>query len=128
MESQEISRQVVVSSGDSQSAGTLTIHYFSPRERFQRALKAGSVSLLALIVCACIPGAHIILVPICLLVAPIVIVRVWRVTSAISATQVKCARCHGELTKLATYERYPIYENCLSCQRENKIQLAATAT
>lgn len=112
-----------MSCGDSRHGAALTIREFSPKERAQAALKMGALCLVVLLVVACIPGAHFVLVPLVLLLSPWLIYRTWRVKSEIEGGEMRCARCQGELTRLTSRERYPMYERCLVCQRENSISL-----
>ena len=121
MDSQVVTKEVTVICGDSQAVGVVTVHYFGSRERLQRALKTAGICIAVTAVCLCIPGAHFVLVPVGLLLSPIVIVRTWRQLSVISALEASCAKCHGNLTRVTTRERYPLFENCLSCHRENQI-------
>ncbi len=121
MNSQILSREVEVSCGESVSHGTLSIMVFSSRQRRQRALKTGAICCGVLAVVACIPGAHFVLVPLFVLLSPWLIYRSWSVLSVITEGDLRCARCQGTLTCLTSRERYPIYERCLECQRENRI-------
>jgi hypothetical protein len=122
MDSQVVTRKIEVSCGEARGGGSLTIHLFSANERRRRALKTLAICLVALVVGACIPGAHIILVPVIIFVSPWLVYRAWKVTSEISSVDARCAQCQGELTRLTTAERYPIFESCLSCRRENRLQ------
>ncbi len=121
MDSQVVTKEVQVICGESKGTGTLTIHHFSSRERRLRALKVGAICLGTLVVCACIPGAHIILVPLWLVAAPFIIVRALRVQCLISAINARCVRCQGELSNTNSKERYPIFETCKACHRENRL-------
>jgi hypothetical protein len=121
MSSQVVTKEVQIVCGESKGVGSLSIHYFSPRERQLRALKTGAVCFAVLIVFACIPGAHIILVPVWLLIAPFLLVRAWRVPCIISEMNACCAQCQGELTTTNDKERYPIFETCKGCHRENRL-------
>ena len=121
MDSQIVTKKIEVICGDGRGAGSLSIQTFSSKDRRRRALKTLAICLAALVVGACIPGAHIILVPLVIVVSPWLVRRTWKVTSAISSVDARCASCRGELTRLTTAERYPIFENCLSCRRENRL-------
>lgn len=121
MESKQITRDVQVACGESRSNGFLVVHYFSSSERLRRVWKVLLVGLLVLPVCVAIPGLHFVLLPLWCLTVPVMSYRVYGVTSCISAAQVRCARCSGELTQLSSQERYPLYERCLTCNRENTI-------
>jgi hypothetical protein len=121
MDSQVVTKEVQVVSGESKGTGTLTIRHFSSRERRLRSLKAAGICFVVLVACACIPGAHIILVPLWLLASPFIITRAWSVTCAISEMSVRCAKCEGELSNTNSKERYPIFETCKSCHRENRL-------
>lgn len=123
MDSQIVRKNIEVVCGESHVQGTLDIHHFSQRERSKRALKTALICLCVLLVCACIPGAHFILVPLCLLTSPFIIRRVWKIPAVISSVSARCAVCSGELSRVTTRERYPIYETCLACHRENRILL-----
>jgi hypothetical protein len=121
MDSQVVTKEVQVVSGDSKAAGTLTIRYFSSRERRVRGLKVVGICIALLVAFACIPGAHIILVPLWLLASPFIIMRSWSVPCAISEMNARCAKCQGELSNTNSKERYPIFETCKSCHRENRL-------
>ncbi len=123
MDSQIVSRKIEVVCGDARGSGSLTIRTFTPKERRQRTLKTLGFCLVALVVGACIPGAHIILVPLVILVSPWLVYRSWKVTSTIASIDARCAQCQGELTRLTSSERYPLFENCLSCHRENRLSI-----
>jgi hypothetical protein len=124
MSSQVVIRKVVVHCGEQQAQGNISVHEFSQRERRARGFKTTLVCLCVLVAVACIPGAHLVLVPLMLLLSPWLIYRTWRVPSEIAQIDARCARCQGELTRLVTREQYPFYERCLVCQRENRIVLA----
>lgn len=121
MDSQVVTKAVSIICGDSRGEGAISVHHFSSRERARRAVKTGFICLAVVAVCACIPGAHFILVPLGLLTSPVLIARSWKEVSVISAFHGRCAVCHGELTRVNTRERYPLFENCMACHRENRI-------
>lgn len=121
MDSQVVTKEVQVICADSQGTGTVTVRYFSGPERRLRGLKIAAICLGILVVCACIPGAHIILVPLWLVAAPFIIIRAWRVPCLISAVDARCAKCQGELSTTTSKERYPIFETCKECHRENRL-------
>jgi hypothetical protein len=118
-----LTKPVSISSGGLRAEGSISVHYYTSRERLRRAFKATYICLAVLLVCACIPGAHFILVPVGLLISPFIVLRSWRVLSVISTLEGRCAACQGELTRVNTRERYPLYENCTVCHRENVIKL-----
>lgn len=126
MSFQVVMRKVVVHCGEQLAQGNISVHEFTQSERRARGLKTTLVCLCVLVAVACIPGAHIILVPLMLLLSPWLIYRAWRVPSEITQIEARCALCQGELTRLVSRERYPIYERCLACQRENRIVLASS--
>jgi hypothetical protein len=127
MSVQILTRDLEVVCGEARSRGKLLVQYFTPRERFSRALKVAFLCVVVLIAVACIPGVHFVAVPVVLVASPFVILKVWRAPSVIKDINVVCAKCQGKLTALNTKERYPLYETCLSCQRENRLTLVTQA-
>lgn len=128
MNSQVVTRNIVVSCGDASCEGTLMVHEFSARERWKRAVKTGVLCFGVLLGVACIPAAHFVLVPLVLILSPWIIVRSFQVSQVIKDADIHCARCQGELTRVSTRESYPMYETCLSCKRENVVSLAGATT
>jgi hypothetical protein len=127
MSVQILTRDLEVVCGEARSRGKLLVQCFTPRERFSRALKVAFLCVAVLIAVACIPGVHFVAVPVMLVVSPFVILKVWRAPSVIKDIDAVCAKCQGKLTTLNTKERYPLYETCLSCQRENRLNLVIQA-
>ena len=110
---------IVAKSGDAESSGSLTVVYFSPRQRIIRALKAATKCLCGTTLCVFIPGAHFILVPLGLLiVTPVISLWVYLATTKIVSAAVGCPKCQSPLRVLTTQERYPMYENCALCHRQ----------
>jgi len=95
--------------------------YFSREVRLKRALKTALICLGITTLCVCIPGAHFLLVPTGILLTPFVVLKTYRVTTSLVGASVRCAACGGELTRLSSQERYPLYETCITCGRENRI-------
>jgi hypothetical protein len=116
-----ITKEVQVICQDACQSGELDICVYSRGQRVKRALKKAVICLVILTLSACVPVAHFILVPTVLVLAPILIYRSWAVEREIISARIKCAKCQGELTSLTTKERYPIFESCRACQRENRI-------
>lgn len=127
MANQIVTRDVTAICGESHRDGTLKIREFSRNQRMRRAWKTFGVCLVVLVACACVPGAHLILVPLMALLTPWFVRRTWKTPSAIEAIEVACAQCQGELTRLSSRECYPIFENCTVCRRENRIILKTDA-
>lgn len=125
MSTQVVTKSVVAVSGERRSPGTIDVTSFSKEARFKRAAKTGGICLAIALVCVGIPGAHFILVPSMLLVTPFFVLRTYRVMSLIANVKANCAVCGGTLTSLSSKENYPLYETCLSCQRENRLTLAS---
>jgi hypothetical protein len=88
----------------------------------EKAIKTGLICFIVAALCIFIPVAHFILVPSGVILTPILALRQFRVTNAIIGASCTCAACGGELTRLSSQERYPLYETCLSCKRENRIE------
>jgi len=126
MTNQIVNRQVTAICGESRRDGTMRICEFGRNERIKRAWKTGGICTLVILACACIPGAHFVLVPLMVLLTPWLVHRTWKIDSAIDGIDVQCAQCNGELTRVSSRERYPIFENCTECRRENRIVLRAT--
>lgn len=124
MTTQVVSKPVRVINGEHSVAGSLDVACFSKDARLKRAAKTAAICACVTLVCITIPGAHFILVPLMLLLTPFFTLRTYRVTTAIVGASTSCAACGGKLTSLASKESYPLYETCLSCQRENRISLA----
>jgi hypothetical protein len=122
MTSQVLTKPVRVTCSDKHSDGTIEVKYFSRELRMEKAIKTGLICFAAAALCIFIPVAHFILVPSGLILAPLLALRQFRVTNAIVGASCRCAACGGELTKLSSQERYPLYETCLACKRENLIQ------
>jgi hypothetical protein len=113
------SSELIATSGDAESRGTIWVEYFTSGDRFRRATKASVKCLAVTTICGLIPGAHFILVPMGLLiVTPVVTFRAYRVRSTIVSATIDCPKCHAPITVLTTQERYPLYENCASCHRQ----------
>jgi hypothetical protein len=123
MTNQIVNRQVTAICGESRAEGALRVCEFGRSERIKRAWKTGGVCAVLVVVCACIPGAHFVLVPLMVLLTPWLVHRTWKIESAIDSIDIQCAQCHGELTRVSSRERYPLFENCMSCRRENRIIL-----
>jgi hypothetical protein len=123
MNSQIVTRDIEVVCGDARVEGKLIVQSFTPRERALRGTKMGFLCLIVLVVAACIPGVHIIAVPAVLLISPFLVAKVLRTPSVIKNVDATCAQCHGKLTTLNSKEHYPLFETCLSCQRENRLIL-----
>jgi hypothetical protein len=123
MASQVVTKQVNVVCGQETAQGTLEVTEFDSASRARRAGRRGAVCVLAIGVSACIPGAHFVLVPLLLVLSPILIFRAYRVSSAITNMSCACAQCGGALSSVSTTERYPLYETCVACHRENRICL-----
>lgn len=127
MSVQIVTRDIEVVCGEARGTGKLLVQCFTPRERFWRALKVAFLCLVVLVAVACIPGLHFVAVPVVLVGSPFVVLKVWRAPSVIKDIDAVCAKCHGKLSALNTKERYPLYENCFSCQRENRLTLKTDA-
>jgi hypothetical protein len=125
MSTQVVTKSVVVLSGERSVGGTIEVACFSKEARLKRAAKTGAICLAIALVCVGIPGAHFILVPSMLLLTPFLVLRTYRVMSLIEHVNATCAVCGGALTSLSSKENYPLYERCLSCQRENRLALAS---
>jgi hypothetical protein len=125
MSTQVVTKSVTAVNGEGRASGTIAVSCFSKEARLKRAAKTGAVCLAIALVCVGIPGAHFVLVPSMLLITPFMVLRTYRVTSLIAEVNATCAACGGKLTSLTSKENYPIYERCLSCQRENRLSLAS---
>ena len=123
MTTQVVSKSVRAINGERSAIGSLNVACFSKDARFKRAAKTAAICVGITLVCLTIPGAHFILVPLMLLLTPFFTLRTYRVTTAIIGANTSCAACGGKLTSLSSKESYPLYETCLSCQRENRISL-----
>lgn len=123
MASQVVTKQVNVACGQETVQGTLEVTEFDSASRVRRAGRRGVVCLLAIGGSACIPGAHFVLVPLLLVLSPILVFRAYKVDSAITVMSCVCAQCGGALSSVSTAERYPLYETCVACHRENRISL-----
>ena len=121
MSSQIVTRLVQALQGEKHSEGSIEVMYFSREARLKRGLKTGLICLAITALCVCIPGAHFVLVPTGLLLTPFMVAKTYRVTTSIVGAAVPCAACGGELTRLSSQERYPLYETCVKCGRENRI-------
>jgi hypothetical protein len=121
MNIQASTKEVLAICGEMRKEGTFSVVYFDSSQRILRALKTSGICLLIVALCCFIPGAHFILVPLGVMISPFVIYRRWRQCSEIESVDVRCAVCDGELTRVTTQERYPLFENCTSCHRENRI-------
>ena len=121
MTTQVSTNQVVANCGEKRREGALSVVYFDSRQKALRALKTTWFCLLIIAVCFLIPGAHLILVPTGIIISPFIVYKKWRQDSMITSVDVSCAICGGELTRVTTQERYPLFENCTSCHRENRI-------
>lgn len=119
---QVVTKPVRIVCSDKHVAGTVDVKYFSRELRMEKAIKTGVFCLVATALCICIPVAHFILVPSGLILTPILALRQFRVTNAIVGASFTCAACGGQLTRLSSQEKYPLYETCLSCKRENIIE------
>lgn len=130
MTNQIVNRHVTAICGEARVAGTLRVREFGRSERVKRAWKTVGICALVILVCACIPGAHFVLVPLMVLLTPWLVLRTWKIDSVIDGIDVQCAQCNGELTRVNGRERYPLFESCMSCRRENRIvlQTAEAAT
>jgi tRNA(Ile2) C34 agmatinyltransferase TiaS len=124
MSTQVVTKSVAVVSGEGSGSGTIDVACFSKEARLKRAAKTGAICLAIALVCAGIPGAHFVLVPSMLVLTPFLVLRTYRVMSLIENVNATCAVCGGALTSLSSKEKYPLYERCLSCQRENRLTLA----
>jgi hypothetical protein len=122
MTTQIFTNQVVAICGEKRKEGALSVVCFDSRQKALRALKTTWVCLLIVAVCFLIPGAHFILVPMGIIISPFIVYKKWRQDSIITSVDVSCAICGGELTRVTTKERYPLFENCTSCHRENRIE------
>ena len=125
MNIQIVTRDLEVVCGEARGHGKLLVQCFTPRERFSRALKVAFLCLALLVAAACIPGVHFVAVPVVLVGSPFAVLKVWRAPSVIKNIDAVCAKCQGKLTTLNTKERYPLYETCLSCQRENRLTVVS---
>lgn len=125
MSTQVVTKSATAVSGEHSVAGTIQVACFSKEARLKRAAKTGAICLAIALVCVGIPGAHFVLVPSMLLITPLMVLRTYRVTSLIAEVNATCAACGGKLTSLTSKEIYPLYERCLSCQRENRISVAS---
>ena len=114
-------RKIVALYGDSSREGSLHVLDFDKRARVGRGLKTAGLCLAVTALCVCIPGAHFVLVPLGLLLTPFIVYRSATTTTKIVDSSVSCPHCEGAVAILTSRERYPIYENCLSCKREIKI-------
>jgi hypothetical protein len=115
------SRRVTAHYAQSSQAGILQVLEFDKRARVHRAIKTGAVCLATTAACVCIPGAHFVLVPLGILLTPLMVYMSVKATTKIVDSAVTCPHCGKSLPILASQERYPLYENCLSCKREIKI-------
>jgi len=125
MSTQVVTKSVAAVNGERSAAGTIKVACFSKEARLKRAAKTGVICLAIALVCLGIPGAHFVLVPSMLLITPFMVLRAYRVKSLIAEVKATCAACGGTLTSLTSKENYPLYERCLSCQRENRISLTS---
>jgi hypothetical protein len=116
MSTQVVTKSVTAVSGERSVAGTIQVACFSKEARLKRAAKTGAI---------CLAIALFVLVPSMLLITPLMVLRTYRVTSLIAEVNATCAACGGKLTSLTSKEIYPLYERCLSCQRENRISVAS---
>lgn len=123
MASQVVTKCVDVVCGQAMGQGAIEVTVFDSAARLGRAGRRGMVCLLAICVGACIPGAHFVLVPLLVVLSPFFVYRSYRVCSAITEMSVTCAQCGGNLSSVSTTERYPLYETCVMCHRENRINL-----
>ncbi len=113
---------IVARCGGESAKGSLRVIRFGEEARLKRALKAAGACLLIGCVCLCIPGAHFVLVPLTILLAPIVVYRVHAQRTKILRAEVACPKCHNPVAVLSSQELYPLFENCGSCHREVKIE------
>lgn len=124
MSSQIVTKSVEVVCGQERRAGEIEVTEFDSRERMRRATKIAIICLLSISVSVFIPGAHFVLVPLLIVITPFLIFRAYNVGSAITDMSIVCAQCGGEVSSVSTRERYPLYETCVVCHRENRIVLA----
>jgi hypothetical protein len=125
MPSQSVERSVTAVYAELSSEGSLCILEFDRKARIQRGAKAALKMLLAAALCVFIPGAHFVLVPLCILLAPIVGVIVGRMHSRITGANITCPHCSNPLKILSSQATMPLIENCARCSRPIRISFAA---
>ena len=131
MSSQVVTKSVEIICGQERSAGTIEVTEFDSKERTRRAVKRGVICLVSIAIGVCVPGVHFVLVPLSpllLMGTLFLIMRAYNDASAITGMTIVCAQCQGSLSAISTRERYPLYETCTSCHRENRIVLATAAS
>ena len=128
MSSQIVTKSVEVVCGQERKGGTIAVTEFDSKERSKRAAKIGMICLVSLGISVFIPGAHFVLVPLLIVVTPFLIFRAYNVGSAITDMSIVCAQCGGEVSAVSTRERYPLYETCVVCHRENRIILSPVSS
>jgi hypothetical protein len=121
MEAKEEIHAVRVKCGEAQRDGSVSVLYYNSSERLRRALGMAGICLGVLVGSALIPGAHFVLVPTVLIATPFIVYRRWRLERVIKAADIACAACGGALTRITSSVRYPFFESCLDCKRENRI-------
>ena len=118
-------RNIVATTSESTTHGTMTVLECSEKGRMKRALIMAAKCLGITALCVCIPGAHFILVPLGLLVVtPLMSIYTFRVKTKIVSAQIECPKCHAPLNVLTSQEQYPMYENCSSCYRQITLRQA----
>lgn len=118
-------RQVVAKFSEYSADGTLSVIEFGAEDKMKRGVSTTLKCLGVTLVCVCIPGAHFILVPLSLLVAPFIVIAVARVKTKIMSSQLQCPKCKAVLDVLSTKENYPLIENCSGCHRAISIMPVA---
>ena len=96
---------------------TITRVTFSRSARLRRAAARGGIAFLAAIVAAAIPGLHLILGPLGILLTIFVFLSSLRTKSMIGEGRGTCPDCGGEFRIFSKADRLPFEESCDACHR-----------
>jgi len=107
-----------------ESRGSVTVERWTKNERVSRAIKGLLLVWVSAFAILCVPGLHIVAIPLALFVAPLVFFVRYRTKSVVTGGSGQCPECSGPVTLMRNKEEWPIFDICSRCNKHIKVERA----
>jgi len=107
-----------------ESRGSITVERWSTNECMRRAMKGLLLVWASALVILCVPGLHIVAIPLALFVAPLVFFIRYRTRSVVIGGSGQCPECSESVTLMRNKEEWPIFDICSRCNKHIKVERA----
>lgn len=110
-----------------ESRGSVTVQRWSKNERVSRAMKGLLLVWISALVILCVPGLHIVAIPLALFVAPLVFFIRYRTQSVVTGGSGRCPECSEAVALMRAKDDWPLFDICSSCNKHIKVERVSSS-